>query len=87
MNNIIKIPKRFFEDHRDCCDEEATPKIIKETKKHYFISRDDDQFWNLKSNCEYMIEAHSLGQEWYCSPQNFGLVMSARATLKAIKEE
>ena len=38
MNNIIKIPKRFFEDHRDCCDEEATPKIIKETKKHYFIA-------------------------------------------------
>ena len=84
MNNIIKIPKRFFEDHRERFDEEF-PAVINETKTHYFISRDDEHLWNLEADCEHTIEMHSLGEEWYC--QNFGFVMSARATLKAIKEE
>ena len=83
MTNIIRIPKRFFEDHRERFDEEF-PAVINETKTHYFISRDDEHLWNLEADCEYTIEMHSLGEEWY--RQNFGFVMSARATLKAIKE-
>ena len=40
MENLIKIPTRFYEDHleRDL----ECPAIIKETKTHYWISADDE---------------------------------------------
>jgi hypothetical protein len=73
---MIKIPKRFYIDHieRDL----PAPKILRETKSHYFIDgQDTTAFQELVSDAEFYAEPNIDGYPH--------LVVAARAMLKAIQ--
>jgi len=75
---IIKIPRLFWEDSVNCdCD--VSP-AIKMTKSHVWI-REDGAIQELIDRAE-MYADHRHGYWNSCR----GLVLSARATLKAINE-
>jgi len=75
---IIKIPRLFWEDSVNCdCD--VSP-AIKMTKSHVWI-REDGAIQELIDRAE-MYADHRDGYWNSCR----GLVLSARATLKAINE-
>ena len=81
MENLIKIPTRFYEDHleRDL----ECPEIIKETKTHYWISADDEHLGELHDDADFYafpyVDARPGDYLW-------GIVVSARATVKAIEK-
>ena len=81
MEKLIKIPKRFYDDHyeRDL----ESPLIVKETKTHYWISSEDEHLEELHSDADYhaipYIDTHPGDYLW-------GIVVSARATVKAIEK-
>ncbi len=79
MKGLIKIPKRFFDDH---CDRDLdTPIIIKQTARHYWIDKNDLAIGELKSDAEYYVTMGKLGG---FSNGLSGLVHSASATLKCL---
>lgn len=80
MTNLIKIPKRFFDDHRE--RDLDTPRVMKATKSNYWISKNDPAISELISDAEYYVEIGELGafDKWM-----FGLVRSAKATLKSLQ--
>ena len=81
MEKLIKIPKRFYDDHyeRDL----ESPLIVKETKTHYWISADDEHLNELYTDAEFYsapyVDARPGDYLW-------GIVVSARATVKAIEK-
>ena len=78
MANTYKIPKRFYDDHVQCCDLPA-PAIIRETKAHYFIDvAETNEMAELRSNATFY--ADGLVDE----PN---LVKAARALLNVIGED
>lgn len=79
MTNLIKLPKRFFDDHSERDFE--TPTIIKETKSHYWVDKHDPNMDELISDANYYVDMADMGA-W--DRYLFGIVQSARATLKAI---
>jgi len=82
MQNLIKITKRYYDDHVDC-DCEA-PAIIKRTKQHYYIDATD------KAGLAELIERATFyseeGDAGGFSAGYEGLVKSAKATLRAIEK-
>ncbi len=80
MTNLIKIPKRFFDDHRE--RDLDTPRVMKATRSNYWISKNDPAISELISDAEYYVEMGELGafDKWM-----FGLVRSATATLKSLQ--
>ena len=72
----IRIPKRFFDDHRE--RDLDTPTIARETKAHYFISADDPAVAELRDDAAYYAAEHGPD---LLPP---GLKASARATLIAL---
>jgi hypothetical protein len=78
MTDAYKIPKRFYDDHVECCDLPA-PAIIRETKSHYFIdAAETDEMAELRSNATYY--ADGLVDEPH-------LVKAAKALLNIIGED
>ena len=81
MTKLIKIPQRFYEDHleRDL----ECPAIVKETKTHYWISADDEHLKELHEDADFYafpyVDARPGEYLW-------GIVTSARATVKAIEK-
>jgi len=74
---MLKITKMFYDDHvaRDL----PSPKILKETKTHYFICTKDKSLLNeLEDDADYYAKPDGLYVE-------MGLVYSARATLKKLQ--
>ena len=80
MQNLIKIPKRFFDDHKE--RDLDTPQIIKETKTNYWIRSNDPHLAELKSDADYYATMWDMGSfdKWV-----FGIATSAKATLKALE--
>ena len=79
MINLVKIPKAFIQDCYGCCCE--VPETVRFTKQHIFVSKVRDDLMNeLISRAIYYVEVGSGG----FSEGSFGLVMSARATLRAL---
>lgn len=78
--NLIKLPTRFFDDHRE--RDLETPKVVKSTKRHYFIADDDPAIPELLDDAEYYAADICTAD----FPELFGLVSSARATVKALKK-
>lgn len=76
--NLIKIPQRFMDDHAE--RDLETPEVIKATKTHYFIKPDDPALPELLDDAEH------YQHPCYFDRVYFGLCMSARATVKAIKK-
>jgi len=76
---VIKIPRSFWQD---CFDNECDPpKAVKITQSHVWIPI-DQSIVNLISRAEMYAD---LGFGFWDSCR--GLVLSARATLKAIEKE
>ena len=74
---MLKITKVFYDDHvfRDL----PSPKILKETKTHYFICTKDKALLNeLEDDADYYSKCDGLIVEK-------GLIQSARATLKKLQ--
>jgi len=80
MENIYKIPKRYYIDHVEC-DCEA-PEILKETKSHFIISAEETpELLELRSRALFYI---AEGPYMYgCA----GIVASAKATIKVIGDD
>lgn len=80
MNKVIKIPRYFWEDCIDCdC---GVPRSFGPKRKHcVWIEADHPSLPELVSRAE--IYADIRNGYW---AENRGLVLSARATLKAIRE-
>lgn len=76
----IRVPRKFFDDHveRDL----PSPKILRETKNHYFIPKNDEAVSELLSDADYYAEMRRLGG---LEPGLGGLAMSAEATARAIR--
>ena len=82
MTKLIKIPKRYYDDHRDCCGVEDTPKIVRETKANYFVESSDLPEWKeFVSRCS--LYALDEGGDYWNNGWS-GVVQSARATIKSI---
>jgi hypothetical protein len=82
MANTYRIPKTYYQDHVNC-DCEA-PAIIKETKKHFWISADETpELAELRERAIFYSEPYIDATDRYL----FGIVFSARATLKVIGTE
>lgn len=73
---LIRIPKRFLDDHlgRDL----PTPKMVRKTSFHYFIASGDPAMAELIEDARHY--ADGLDE----APR--GIVLSARATLRAIRQ-
>ena len=78
MANLIKLPRKFFEDHEDRAL--PTPEIVKENKRNIWIDRNDPNLEELKSDAEFYSDP--WGPEVSVALRN-----SAKATLAAIIAE
>tara|TARA_R100000231_G_C5281256_1_gene151652 strand:+ start:48 stop:419 length:372 start_codon:yes stop_codon:yes gene_type:complete len=78
---LIKIPKRFYDDHNE--RDLESPLIVKENTKNYWINSEDEHLEELHSDAYYYsipyVDTHPSHYLW-------GVVVSARATLKAIEK-
>ena len=41
---MIRIPKRYYDDHVECADEES-PAVLRETKSHYYVDNTPGPEW------------------------------------------
>lgn len=72
MTNLIRLPKRFFDDHAE--RDLDTPAIVRETKNHYFIHATDPAVAELRDDAAFYADEHGPD---HLPP---GLKASARAT-------
>lgn len=79
MEMVIRIPRSFWEDCVDCCSD--VPDAVKQTKSHVWIDKNDERISELVSRADLYADVRN-GYWDSCR----GLVLSARATLKAIRE-
>ena len=85
MSEIIRIPKRYYDDHRDCVSEFESPNIIKQTKSHYYIDAKPGDDWDeFVSRCEFYA-ADEPNVDATIDNGLWAIIRSARATLKVIK--
>lgn len=76
----VTVPARFWDDHASSADNAGT--ILRRTLKTVTVELDDRQLEDLRSDAEvYATGAHDFWDEYR------GLVLSARATLKALRED
>lgn len=73
---LIRIPIQFFEDHH--ARALPTPEIVRDTRRHYFISADDPHLESLRSDAEFYADRWGPDAPW--------LKVSARATVAAIEK-
>lgn len=77
-----RVPQRFFDDHveRDCS---RTSRIVGEEDGLYLVEMDGDGWSDLESDADYYVSmgVSELGREY------MGLVSSARATLKRLRDQ
>tara|TARA_Y100000588_G_C13450963_1_gene584059 strand:+ start:47 stop:289 length:243 start_codon:yes stop_codon:yes gene_type:complete len=77
---MIRIPKRYYDDHIECADEES-PEVLRETKSHYYVDNTPGPEWaEFVSRCEFYAADPANVDGAYCQP----IIRSARATMKAI---
>jgi len=77
MPYTIKLPKSFFDDH--AARELPTPEVIRETRAHYIVSKDDLALPELLSDARYYSDGLDMAPR--------GIVVSARATVRALIAE
>tara|TARA_R100000315_G_scaffold61899_2_gene41543 strand:- start:466 stop:756 length:291 start_codon:yes stop_codon:yes gene_type:complete len=76
---LIRIPQRFLIDHGD--RDLPTPEVVKSTQNHFWIKADDPHLGELISDAKYYAEPYIEAKP---GDYVWGVVVSARATLKAI---
>ena len=79
MGNLIRIPKRFFDDCTNC--ETGTPVVDRETKSHYFV----DMWADETASADFVSRAWLYEDSQHFSGGEVGgICASARATLRAL---
>lgn len=74
----IDLPPRFYDDHRSRdCGESGV--VVKETKRFVRVTLDTVAYDDLKSDARYYADMYGD-----VDPNLFGVVASARATLKRL---
>lgn len=73
--NLIKLPKRFFDDHAE--RGLPTPEVIRDYAHSYAISINDPALTELLEDAEHYVDGVDQAER--------GLIMSAKATCRAIK--
>lgn len=76
MSTLIRIPHRFFNDHRD--RDLPTPEVVRWTNRHLYIRLDDPATPELLNDAEYYADP-------WGPDGGIGLRSSAKATAKAIR--
>ena len=76
---LIKIPQRFLIDHEE--RDLPTPEVVKSTQRHFWVKANDPHLGELISDAEFYAEPYIDAKP---GEHNWGYVVSARATLKAI---
>lgn len=78
---LIKLPKRFFQDHQE--RDLDTPGVVKETKTHVWVNANDPHLSELKEDAQYYSDMWDMGSfdKWL-----FGICTSAKATVKALEQ-
>ncbi len=79
----IRIPSRFYYDHKE--RDLDTPVNYSKAKSYVVIDSDDPALPELLSDAEHYA-SDTGGEGGFFSTGNGGLVLSARATIKAIRE-
>ena len=94
---VIKVPKRFWEDHEergllcsDKCSEQEQhaddrDQIVYETAKEYWLTLTAVDATELASDADYYAFYIALGMDIEGRRWNFGLISSARATSKRLE--
>ena len=82
--DLIKIPKRFYIDHKECGLE--CPPIVKETKSHYWIDASSEHLAELLSNASFYADPRCFDAKGSSEPGMQQLINSARATEEAIEK-
>lgn len=77
----VKIPPTFYLDHR-ARENGTSGKVISHTSNYIVVDLDDEALYDLISDAE--VYAEFAGEDFQ---YNRGLVLSARATLKAINKQ
>jgi hypothetical protein len=77
ISGLVRIPQKFFDDHywRDL----PTPEIVRKTKTHYFIRRDDPNWPELVDDGQYYADPNGTDCE-------HSIRMAAHAMLTAMGE-
>lgn len=82
MKRIIKIPRRFYDDHRYReCGQSGV--IVRKTKTYYLVELDQEAWDDLYSDADYYGDDSVSEDLW---EQYRGVVLSARATLKVMRQ-
>ena len=81
MSVRIRIPFRFYQDHQE--RDLDTPVNYAKSKSYAIIDSDDPALPELISDASFYADQVMCGELWESCR---GVVLSARATLKAIRE-
>lgn len=78
---LIKLPKRFFEDHKE--RDLDTPTVVKENSRNVWVDASDPHLAELKEDAQYYSDLWDMGSfdRWL-----FGICTSAKATVKALEK-
>lgn len=74
---IVRIPKVFYDDHE--LRELPAPKIVRATKRHYYIDSADQYAPELHSDADVYMDPAGFDPEWR------GVCASAAATVRALR--
>lgn len=78
---LVRIPQTFFDDHQ--WRELPTPKVIKQTKNHYWIYADENDEGYLDLIEDADMYAGPYAPDW---DEGKGIRLAAKALLKAINK-
>ena len=78
---LIKLPKRFFQDHKE--RDLDTPTVVKENSRNVWVNANDPHLAELRADADYYSDMWDMGgfDQWV-----FGIARSAKATVEAIEK-
>ena len=85
MTDLIRVPKKFYDDHSVNLSLEAPP-VVRETKRHYWIDASSEHLAELLSNASFYADPRCFDGKGSSEPGMQQLIISARATEEAIEK-
>jgi hypothetical protein len=80
---LIKLPKRFIEDHESRGLIELNTVVVSETKTHYLVRLSTEQAKELHSDADFYSDRYMARE--FIESMGIGFVSSARATKKILE--
>tara|TARA_R100000149_G_C5817640_1_gene98284 strand:+ start:266 stop:616 length:351 start_codon:yes stop_codon:yes gene_type:complete len=85
MTDLIRVPKKFYDDHTVNLSLEAPP-VVRETQRHYWIDASSEHLAELLSNASFYADPRCFDGRGSSEPGMPQLIISARATEEAIEK-